>query len=203
MPTTPGGLPYPSGTDPVANGAQDIQDLAEAVETFPGLRRIAGGTQSGTTALNVDSVFSNAYLNYRLLLSEIKISIADRAIRLNFRENGVTIASANYGYGYRGIREAGGSGDTSFASATFAEIGVFIATFPDLALGSASIDIMNPQTAERTLGLANGIGYEGGGFQFRNGGLVFNGVTSFDGFRISLSSTGNVSFKWDLYAYKR
>jgi hypothetical protein len=32
MPTTPGGLPYPLGSDPVANGAQDIQDLAEAID---------------------------------------------------------------------------------------------------------------------------------------------------------------------------
>jgi hypothetical protein len=32
MPTTPAGLPYPLDTDPVANGALDIQNLAESVD---------------------------------------------------------------------------------------------------------------------------------------------------------------------------
>lgn len=32
MPETPSGLPYPAATDPVANGAADIQALAEAID---------------------------------------------------------------------------------------------------------------------------------------------------------------------------
>lgn len=37
MPNTPLGLPYPSPTDPVSLGANDIRALAEAVEAYPPL----------------------------------------------------------------------------------------------------------------------------------------------------------------------
>ena len=70
MPTTPGGLPYPSGTDPVANGAQDIQDLAEAVEANSGLWKIASGTATlSTSATNITGIFSSQYSNYRVILN--------------------------------------------------------------------------------------------------------------------------------------
>jgi hypothetical protein len=42
MGTTPNGFPYPEPTDPVAQGADAIRDLATAVDTS--LRRSAAGT---------------------------------------------------------------------------------------------------------------------------------------------------------------
>jgi len=82
MPTTPAGLPYPLGSDPVANGAQDIQDLAEAVDPGLGLWRVTsctasftGGTAgtvsngvvnvgTGNTTITVSNAFSALYDNY-------------------------------------------------------------------------------------------------------------------------------------------
>jgi len=168
-----------------------------------GLVYITGGTQSGSTALNVDGCFTSTYTNYRLVMTAIEISVADRALRINFRSGGTTNVDALFDYAYRGLRANGVSGDTSLGSQTFAEIGVYIASYVNLELGSASIDINGPQISKRTFGLVNAIGYEGGVFQMRNGGFVFNGTNSFDGFRISLNSTGNVAFQWQLYGYRK
>jgi hypothetical protein len=168
-----------------------------------GLEFITGGTQSGSTGLNVDGVFTSTYTNYRLVMTAIESSVADRAVRINFRSSGTTNVDALYDYAYRGLRSNGVSGDTSLAGQTFAEIGVYIASYANLELGSASIDINGPQISKRTFGLANAIGYEGGYFQMRNGGVAFNGTTSFDGFRISLNSTGNIAFQWQLYGYRK
>lgn len=41
---TPSGLPYPASSDPVANGAANIQALAEAIDTYQG----GAGLQSNT-----------------------------------------------------------------------------------------------------------------------------------------------------------
>jgi hypothetical protein len=168
-----------------------------------GLVYITGGTQSGSTALNADGVFTSAYTNYRLVMTSIETSVAERALRINFRSGGTTNVDALFDYAYRGLRANGVSGDTSLSSQSFAEIGVYIASYANLELGSASIDINGPQISKRTFGLANAIGYEGGVFQMRNGGFVFNGTNSFDGFRISLNSTGNVTFQWQLYGYRK
>ena len=168
-----------------------------------GLVYITGGTQSGSTALNVDGVFTSSYTNYRLVMTAIEVSVAERALRINFRSGGTTNVDALFDYAYRGLRANGTAGDTSLNSQTFAEIGVYIAAYVNLELGSASIDINGPQISKRTFGLANAIGYEGGVFQMRNGGFVFNGTNSFDGFRISLNSTGNISFQWQLYGYRK
>ena len=167
-----------------------------------GLVYITGGTQSGTTALNVDGCFTDTYLNYRVCLAAVDVSVTDRAVRWNFRAGGSTLGSALYDYAFRGLRANGVSGDTSLGSQTFAEVGIYIATFTNLKLGSVAIDVMNPKVAERSFGLCNAIGYEGGTYQMRQGGFVYNADTACDGFRITLSGTGNVNFKYQVYGYR-
>jgi hypothetical protein len=69
MPTTPGGLPYPLGTDPVANGAQDIQDLAEAVDPGLGLWLVKTVTIGTTVAsVPVTDAFSADFNNYKIVV---------------------------------------------------------------------------------------------------------------------------------------
>jgi hypothetical protein len=85
------GFPYPLGTDPVTNGAQDIQDLATAVEStidsVVGLFRITtctatfvGGSNgsvsdgvitmgSNNTAVTISNAFSSDYENYKIVYS--------------------------------------------------------------------------------------------------------------------------------------
>ena len=48
-----------------------------------GLVYITGGTQSGSTALNVDNCFTSTYRNYRIVMSNIAVETAGRALRIN------------------------------------------------------------------------------------------------------------------------
>jgi hypothetical protein len=168
-----------------------------------GLVYIASGTQSGSAQLIQDGVFTSTYTNYRLVMNGVQTSVADRAVRLNLRTAGVTNINNVYEYAYRGLRTNGTGGDTAFNYSTFAEIGIYMATYANTLLGSATVDIMAPQVAQTTFGLASGIGYEGGVYQMRNGGFTYNDVTVFDGFRIGLSNTGNIAFDWQLYGYRK
>jgi hypothetical protein len=177
--------------------------LQSTRDVSSGLVYIASGTQSGSAQLIQDGVFTSAYTNYRLIMNGVQTSVADRAVRLNLRTAGVTNINNVYEYAYRGLRTNGTGGDTAFNFSTFAEIGIYMATYANTLLGSATVDIMAPQVAQTTFGLASGIGYEGGVYQMRNGGFTYNDVTVFDGFRIGLSSTGNIAFDWQLYGYRK
>ena len=167
-----------------------------------GLVYIAGGTQSGTTALNVDNVFTSTYRNYRLVMTEIETSQSDRGVRINFRTGGANNATTGYAYAYSGLRVNGVGGDTSATGVTYAETGVFIGNFANALIGAASIDIYSPQIATQTFGTCNVVGYEALAYQMRSGGFVFGVGTAFDGFQINLSGAGNVGFKWQLYGYR-
>jgi hypothetical protein len=167
-----------------------------------GLWKITSGTSSGTTAYNYDGVFTSSYRNYRIVLSNIEVSIAGRALRLNYRTAGSTNSTSNYNYAYRGLRATGGSGDTSSGGAVaFAEIGVYIDA-ANADVGDASIDIYSPQMSKRTGATVNAYGYEAATFQYRQGGFEFNATTVFDGFRLSLSDTGNLAYDYAIYGYK-
>ena len=167
-----------------------------------GLVYIAGGTQSGTTALNVDNVFTTTYRNYRLLMTEIEVVTVDRTPRLNFRTGGVTNTTANYSFAYRGLRVGGAGGDIAGSGLTYTELGTQISNFANAQLGAVSLDIMSPQATATTFGTSNAVGYEALSYQMRNGGFVFGTTTSFDGFQINISGAGNVAFKWQLYGYR-
>jgi hypothetical protein len=167
-----------------------------------GLVYIAGGTQSGSTALNVDNVFTTTYRNYRLVMTEIEVATVDRTPRLNFRTGGATNTTANYNFAYRGLRVSGAGGDIAGSGLTYTEIGTQISNFANAQLGAVSIDIMSPQATATTFGTLNAVGYEALAYQMRSGGFVFGTTTSFDGFQINLNGAGNVAFKWQLYGYR-
>ena len=166
-----------------------------------GLWLISSGTSTGTTAYNYDGVFTSAYRNYRVILSGMESSIQDRAVRWNYRVGGVTNAANVYDYAFRGLRSNGGAADTSLAATTFAEIGVYLGSFANLKLGSVVIDVMAPVSVTRTFATSNAIGYESLTYQMRQGGFVHNSDTAFDGFRITLNGTGNITYDYAIYGY--
>ena len=70
MPNTfPGNLPYPNSFDPVANGAQNIQDLAEAVNDGGGSWLVRSVDFTAADPLEVLGIFDNKYLNYKVYLT--------------------------------------------------------------------------------------------------------------------------------------
>lgn len=185
-------MTYPSFTTGEVLTAADMNRV--------GLWRINGGSTSGTTFLNVDGVFTSNFRNYRLVMSSIQSDTVARALRLNYRASGSTDANANYRYAYRGLKVDGTTNDTSNAGTTFAEIGVYLDSFASTDFGSCTIDFLTPQVSARTHALVAAQGYEGN-YYYRNGGFVYATNTVFDGFRITLSGSGNLAFTWQIYGY--
>lgn len=167
-----------------------------------GLVYITGGIASGATTLNVDNCFTTTYDNYRLVITRMQVNTTGRAFRLNYRASGSTNTDANYRYAYRGLKVDGVGNDTNNASTTFAEIGVYLDSFADTDFGSSAIDIYSPKLSARTHALVAAQGYEGN-YAYRNGGFVFGATNAFDGFAISLSSTGTFTLYWRIYGYRQ
>jgi len=193
---------YETDTDKalVWNGSAWVY-LSTGTANPVGLEFITGGSHVNQTSLPVDGCFTTAYRNYRVVLTNVQVASGSHAIRLNFRVGGATNESGNYKYAFRGLRTTGASGDTSLNSQTFTEIGIFISA-AEADLGSATIDITQPQVASTTFGLCNAVGYEGV-YQFRQGGFVHDSPTQFDGFRLV---AGNGATTWtcnyQVYGYK-
>ena len=166
-----------------------------------GLVLITQGTSSGTTAYNYDGVFTTSFRNYRVILDNINVQNAGRALRWNYRVGGATNSNANYDYGYNGYKANGTTNNTSSAGLTFAEIGVYLDTGAN-EYGAASIDIYAPTDAKRTMATSIAQGLETA-FYWRSGGFVQTQETAFDGFRITLNSTGNVSYGYAIYGYNQ
>jgi len=165
-----------------------------------GLVYVSGGTKSGANSYAFDSVFTSSFQNYRVVVDQLSVASANRAIRLQFRTGGSTNTVSNYNYAYRGLKSDGSGNDTSNANGSFVEVGVFIDT-ASTELGSFICDIFDPQLAKRTRALSSGQGQEGAA-GWRNGGFEFYGTTAFDGFLLGLNSTGNFSFTFTIYGYR-
>ena len=93
------GFPYPLGTDPVAQGDNVIQQLAEDVEKVldaqVGLWLIKTETVTTPSAeILLSNVFSSAYTNYRVVGSNLDLSTMT-SIRLQFRDAGGNITTGH------------------------------------------------------------------------------------------------------------
>lgn len=107
------GFPYPLGTDPVGQGAQDIEDLATAVENYldiyQGLVKIVPSSVSGTGAtiasngdvvvsggtssFVINGAFPTQFLNFKILVTNF---IASTATGVYFRLG--TVVDSSYKY---------------------------------------------------------------------------------------------------------
>jgi hypothetical protein len=59
--TTPNGLPYPAPTDPIAQGADAIRSLAQAIDNQPGVVGIQRGTAATAASGVTQVVFPKPY----------------------------------------------------------------------------------------------------------------------------------------------
>lgn len=165
-----------------------------------GLWLITSGNRSGAASYTFDNVFTSQYLNYRIVLSHLNVASAGRAVRLNYRASGSTNAATNYDYGFNGYKANGTTNNAAQAGVTFTEIGVYLDAAGN-EFGSCSMDIYQPVAAERTMATSIAQGLEGA-FYWRSGGFVQTQETTFDGFQLSLSASGNFSFNFAIYGYR-
>ena len=87
----------------------------------PGLVLLYSADLSGTTSLDIDSIFSATYRTYKLIMAG-KISTADADITIKFRKAGVTTTDSNYNRQY--LHASGGTpGSGLLTGQSFARIG--------------------------------------------------------------------------------
>jgi hypothetical protein len=97
-------FPFPESTDLVKDGAQAIEDLADAIDTTlgvyapstPGLTLINTTSFSAVASQSVNDVFSTTYTNY-LLVAQIS-SAASPELRFRLRVGGTDNSANNYVY---------------------------------------------------------------------------------------------------------
>jgi hypothetical protein len=212
MPTTSNGLPYPLGTDPVANGAQDIQDLAEAVNVA-GLWRVRTCTASSTggtaatasdgvvtvgtanATVTVNNAFSSQFDYYKIIYSGGSGSGTNRMdLQLGSTVTGYVWGLVLGRYDNVGSLSGGSTNDVNWKNVGFTE--------PDGNL--CEIELSNPFLTKKT-----GIRSQhwdsrfGGGTGFGTLGGHLRNTTSYTGFTFSLISGTFTGGQIRVYGYAK
>lgn len=209
--TSPVGLPYPLGTDPVRDGDNDIRALAEEVDKDIGLIKRIPTSVSGTGATvdargnilltatpssgaKINGVFDSTWPYYKILISGTGSSAS--VVTLNWKMTAAgTENSTNYNHS--DVYNTSAAGPTRYYPAvlTAGEIGVAV----NSRFG-VTMDVMNPGTANPTQ-LA--ISYQGWGTTNSQQGsrwMLHNVSTAYDGFMIYPAS-GTITCNVRVFAY--
>lgn len=209
MPTTPGGLPYPLGSDPVANGAQDIQDLAEAVDPGLGLYLVttctatfAGGTAgsvsngvvtigTSNTSVTVANAFSANFDNYLIIITGGSGTQAGLQLQLGSTVTGYYSQTVYGVYTNNTVLGFGPGNASSFANAGYSSANGL----------DARIELRRPFLAERTVIESSNAGALTGEAFYRLGGFL-NDATSYTSFKITPASGSISGAKVRVYGYR-
>jgi hypothetical protein len=206
MGTTPTmGIPFPESTDPVANGAQNMEDLATAVDSVSGLVKITPTTVAGTgvtiSAGNVlmagtggvaslNGVFSSKFRCYRIVINH---TISNQVLYFRLRVAGSDAITNNYSYGT--IYRAYSNAVAGFFNG--ANLSTNVIGYGDVNTTSVvTIDVSNPfltlpTNTTGTCSWSGAGGYVGGYHSL---------FTSYDGFTI-FAASGVMSGEISVYGY--
>jgi hypothetical protein len=199
------GFPYPLGTDPVGQGAQDIQDLATAVESqfvtsdaSLGLVKVTPtnvvGTGasitssgsvllSGTGTVRVDGCFTSEFRQYRILYFGNSSNASISNGRLRFSTNGVPNQTNVYGEALNYVQ-----GVPNFGPARAYQIPLTSLQYHAYG-ANVALDfewtVSNPQVATVTTLRSMCSSWANNNNIFTMGYGLFNGSAVFDGFELS------------------
>jgi hypothetical protein len=208
MPNTfPANLPYPNSFDPVANGAQNIEDLAEAVNDGGGLWKIATFTASGTSrALVCDNIFTSGYENYKIHVKLVSPA-SNNTLFFQFLDlvgaqitggYGATSYGRDYFTGTTGVTPIGGGGVVAPIGRMPATIG---SPLPHL---SAEMTVTTPRTTDnwksafgQYVGIDSGVQFQAGEFYCMN-----NAAPLSRGIRFDNTAAANLTGKVTIYGYR-
>jgi hypothetical protein len=165
-----------------------------------GLTYITQGTVTGNTTLNFTSIFTSAYVNYRVVFTpSARQTGPQNQINLRVRSGSTDLATGNkYQWG-RMFYYAGGNGNGGSVADNSVNISDANAGFV-----AFSFDIYAPQLAQETFvtGQTSAQQNTGGPFLF---GINWSGyvdnTTAYDGF--SLIGTSNFSGTARVYGYRQ
>jgi hypothetical protein len=153
MPTTTNGLPYPLGTDPVANGAQDIEDLAIATDDGLGMWKVGGGTLSGT-AVNFAGVFSSRFNVYKMFFYNVRNTTGGAELGLRLL-SGTTPASGASDYSVQRLFAQAGSVGGTRVSTSYARASFIFAGASSLTAAETTIYVPNLEKRTNFVSSAN------------------------------------------------
>ncbi len=193
MGTTPTmGIPFPESTDPVANGAQNMEDLATTVDSKTGLIKIipTGATNATISAdgdvipnnavssVVISGAFSSIFDSYRIVISNLGMSSTGYGTNVFCKmHDGTNPANTNYNFGIPRVDMA--SGAVSSLYGALATTGVVIGTGTGDKFAT-SFDVLNPNLPTHTIfsGLtvsANSVGYSGAGSGMHQTSTAYTG----------------------------
>jgi hypothetical protein len=154
-----------------------------------GLTYITRGTVTSPTAgLVINGCFTSTYDNYRVVISRINLNPNPCSLFFRMRAGGSDYSAAFNYWAYNGIQ----ANSTVFNSNALNDTSLFtgvVSTYND-AMGNVSMDIYSPQTASvRTYATVQTVGYNGN-FYTRNGIVVCDNTTQFDGLSFFTDNAG-------------
>ena len=212
--TTAGDLIYGTGADAVTRlgiGTAGQVLKVNSGATAPEWGAAAGGgdfvlitaqTFSASSGVNVNSVFTSTYNNYKVIVNVTSTSTAND-VDLRLRASGSDDTNSTYQYtgvntysdidtiyiqrnnGTTSFARAGGSGEDS----------------ADNGATNMIWEFFNPQASLRTGVTYHVISSDGSRVIYDSGVGIFDNTTSFDGFSL-IVSTGNITGKVYVYGYK-
>jgi len=165
-----------------------------------GLWKIASGPLSGT-ATNFAGCFPTDYTNFRIVVDQITLSAAPADLYWQLL-SGTTAHTANYRWAFLGIN-AGGTSQNATQNSSQSEgfTGVSINSFAGAAVGSFTMDVFNPNVAERTYCHTSAIGVETS-TTVRYGSSHNVSQTAYDGIRFLTNSATTVTGNVTIYGYR-
>jgi hypothetical protein len=179
-------------------------NLVAALSTSlaPGLVYITGTTvtSGSTTTVSFNNCFSSSYDNYRIVIDNFYTSTGNRGLNLRLRVGGVDATGTNYNNVFHGLTMAG-AGSNFTGTNDYASTGVYNSS-NTIGLSSCTMDVLNPNKAERTYAQVQSIIYDAQWIT-RNGLWQHDLTTAYDGFTLLMSSTGNITqVRVRVYGYR-
>ena len=154
-----------------------------------GLVFVGSTSFSASSTVNLDSVFSSTYNNYKIVLSATA-SVNGVSIGMRMRTGGTTNSSAQYNQ-FQMIGAAGNyySTASSAGNTSWSEIAYCSSTMPRVSL---MFEIFNPFETTNTAALGTFPKVFSGAPEFQNIALGMSVTTSYDGFSL-IPASGNIT----------
>jgi hypothetical protein len=166
-----------------------------AVGTTPGLTLITSNTFSAVSTVSVDNCFNSDYANYLIILQTTSPSVPFLTYRMRASSTDNTATE----YDQQRLQTSGAS---TFPTQTSNQT-----SFGGWGLGTSSgrllfsLELSNPQVADRTIGNYKWARNNAGGVDTEIGAIVHTTATQFDGISFTVTSS-NISGTIRIYGYK-
>jgi len=156
---------------------------------------VNSGTFSGQTALQVSSVFTSTYTNYKVVFENIISATGNPSANLQLTTGG-TPSTVNYSHGSQYWTFQATPTSFPFGDLNAAQWSTML--FNTTPASSVEYTIYGPAVALATNMTYSGVMYTN---TFRTGGGIHNVATAYDGFR--LNSANAISGTWSVYGQRK